>query len=119
VKEFKKKIRIELLEEADRYFDTLNDKIKSKFFVSFDKTQIGLKGSWFKSIGSDIWEFKQRDHQKFYRIFAFWDSTEATETLILATSGFDKKTKKTPKAQIERAKRIRRKYFENKKNIKG
>ena len=113
MKEFKKKIKVELLEEANNYFETLNDKVKSKFFVAFDKTQIGLKGQWFKSIGSDIWEFKTRDHQKFYRILAFWDKSQTTETLILATHGFDKKSNKTPRNQIERAKRIRKDYFEN------
>jgi len=87
-------------------------------FVSFDKTKFGLKGHWFKSIGNGIWEFRCRDHQKFYRILAFWDNTDKIETLILATHGFDKKSNKTPINQIERAKRIRKDYFEKKNNNK-
>ncbi|MBX2816497.1 MAG: type II toxin-antitoxin system RelE/ParE family toxin [Saprospiraceae bacterium] len=109
---FKKPIDIELLKEANDYFETLPDKIQTKFFVSFDKTKVGLKGDWFKSIGDEIWEFRQRDSQKFYRLLAFWDKTKESETLIVATHGFNKKTNKTPKSQKKRAIRIKREYFD-------
>lgn len=95
-------------------FERLPDKIQSKFFVAFDKTRVGLKGDWFKSIGDEIWEFRQRDNQKFYRLLAFWDKTGESETLIVATHGFDKKTNKTPKSQKERALKIKSKYFDEK-----
>ncbi len=62
----------------------------------------------------EIWEFRERDTSKFYRIFAFWDSTLENETLIVGTHGLDKKTNKTPKQEIEKAKRIRNKYFDQK-----
>lgn len=110
----KKPIDIELLEEANDYFDSLPEKIQSKLFKSFDKTKIGLRGDWFKSIGDDIYEFRERDNQKFYRILAFWDKTGDSETLIVATHGFNKKTNKTPKSQKDRAKRIRTEYFNKK-----
>lgn len=111
VPNLKKAIDIELLEEANQYFNSLPEKIQLKLFKAFDKTKIGLKGQWFKSIGDDIWEFRTRDSQKFYRLLAFWDKTGETETLIVATHGFNKKTNKTPKAQKDRAQRIRTEYF--------
>lgn len=48
-----------------------------------------------------------------YRLFAFWD-TEA-ETLVVATHGIVKKTQKTPKKEIEKAERIMKDYFNEKK----
>lgn len=110
----KKPIDVELLAEAIGYFESLPDNIQSKFFKSFDKTKDGLKGKWFKYIGNDIWEFKERDHQKFYRMLAFWDKTGEKETLIVATHGFDKKTNKTPQRQINKATFIKQNYFKNK-----
>lgn len=89
---FKKPIDIELFEEANEYFESLSEKLQVKLFKAFDKTKIGLRGDWFKSIGGDIWEFRERDRQKFYRLLAFWDKTGEKETLIIATHGFNKKT---------------------------
>lgn len=75
---------------------------------------MGIKGQWFKSLGNEIWEFREKDRNKFIRLLAFWDKTEEKETLIVATHGFYKKTNKTPKSQLDKAKSIRTKYFENK-----
>ena len=107
----KKPIEVELLVEAIEYFHSLPDKIQSKFLKSFDKTKVGLKGKWFKNIGDDIWEFRERDNEKIYRLFAFWDKTGEEETLIVATHGFNKKTNKTPKRQKNKAIRIKQNYF--------
>ena len=65
-----------------------------------------------------IFEFKERDSEKFYRIFAFWDSDTDTKTLILGTHGFDKKTNKTPISEIDRAANIKKAYFHSKNNKK-
>jgi hypothetical protein len=51
------------------------------------------------------------------RLLAFWDKTDVNETLVLATHGFIKKVDKVPANEIERAKAIRKKYFENKPKI--
>lgn len=50
-----------------------------------------------------------------YRLFAFWDKTDKTETLVISTHGIIKKVDKVPKADIEKAKQIRADYFEHKK----
>jgi len=49
------------------------------------------------------------------RLLAFWDKTDGKETLVVATHGFVKKMDKIPKEEIERALKIRLKYFENKR----
>lgn len=116
----KKKIEVELLEEAEDYFLNLNEKMQAKFLKSFDKTESGLKGPWFEKLTSKngIFEFRERDQNKFYRIFAFWDNDSKSKTLILCTHGLDKQTNKTPKSELERAIRIRELYFKDKKSKK-
>ncbi|MCF6356312.1 MAG: type II toxin-antitoxin system RelE/ParE family toxin [Draconibacterium sp.] len=48
-------------------------------------------------------------------MLSFWDKTDKTETLVVATHGIIKKTDKIPKSEIEKAKAIMKKYFEQKK----
>lgn len=111
----KKPIKVRFLKEAETYFLAQNEKIQRKFLMSFEKTEIGNKGKWFEKLkGTDgIYEFRQSDHQKFYRIFAFGDS-EDKGTLIVATHGIDKKSNKTPPKEIKKAEQIKKKYFESK-----
>lgn len=113
----KKPIKVRFLKEAETYFLAQNEKIQKKFLISFEKTETGNKGNWFEKLKNTdgIYEFRQSDHQKFYRIFAFWDSEEK-ETLIVATHGIDKKTNKTPPKEIKKAEQIKKKYFETKNN---
>jgi phage-related protein len=46
-----------------------------------------------------------------YRIFCCFDEGN----LVVLFNGFQKKTQKTPKGEIERAERLMKEYFENKK----
>lgn len=48
-----------------------------------------------------------------YRLFAFWDKLDKTETLVISTHGIVKKVDKIAKAEIEKAEKIRSEYFEN------
>jgi phage-related protein len=50
-------------------------------------------------VGSDI-----------YRVFSFFDKGK----LIILINGFQKKSQKTPKNEIEKAERIRKEYFHEK-----
>jgi putative component of toxin-antitoxin plasmid stabilization module len=45
--------------------------VNAKFFKSFEKVESGHKGDWFKHLEDEIWEFRERDSSKLYRIFAF------------------------------------------------
>ena len=48
-----------------------------------------------------------------YRLFAFWNKTGNSETLVIATHGVVKKTQKTPKKEIEKAMKIMNNYFKD------
>jgi hypothetical protein len=63
---------------------------------------------------NDIWEFRTRYNGLQIRLLAFWDKTDGVETLVLATHRFIKKVDKVPSNEIDRAVKIRAKYFESK-----
>jgi phage-related protein len=69
----------------------------------------------FKKLRDEIWEFRIRQGNNQIRLLAFWDKTDNETTLVIATHGFIKKTDKVPGNEIERAKSIRKKYFDEKK----
>jgi phage-related protein len=47
-----------------------------------------------------------------YRLFAFWDKLKKTDTLVISTHGLKKKTDKTPQGDLDKAERLRKKYFD-------
>lgn len=49
-----------------------------------------------------------------YRLFAFWDKIDNTDTMVISTHGIIKKTDKTPSSDIEKAERLRNLYFSQK-----
>jgi len=106
-------IEIILLPEADKFVDDLEISARKKMFYAIRKTKMRIYGDWFEKLRSskDIFEFRIKDSNKFFRLFAFWDSTGDDETLIVCTHGLIKKTNKTPKQDIEKAEMIKEKYF--------
>jgi len=64
----------------------------------------------------EIWEFRTKYNGIQFRLFAFWDKTEKSETLVISTHGMIKKVSKVPKTEIEKAEKLRVEYF-NQKNL--
>ncbi len=108
-----KPIEIVLLKQAEDFLDNIEEPVRKKFFISMRKTKSRIFGDWFKKmIGTDdIYEFRTDNNGKFYRLFAFWDSRDDKQTLIVCAHGLIKKTNKTPKAEIAKAEDIKDKYF--------
>ena len=88
--------------------------IKEKIYYNIRKSQVINDPELFKKLNEQIWEFRTKFNKNYYRLLAFWDKTDREETLVLATNGFVKKTKKTPENEIKRAEEIRKEYFEQK-----
>ena len=101
--------------EVDAFLDTLQQEAKAKIIYNVDKVAHGhMDKDLFKKLeNTDIWEFRTLYKGFQYRLLAFWDTE--TETLIVATHGFIKKTQKTPRKEISKAEAIRKLYFEAKK----
>jgi phage-related protein len=108
-----KPIEILLLKQAEKFIDEIEEPVRKKFFISMRKTKSRLFGDWFQKMNdaNDLFEFRVNYNGKFYRLFAFWDSTDTIETLVVCTNGLIKKSNKTPKSEIEKAVEIKERYF--------
>ena len=102
------------LEEADKFIAELENKTVRKIFYNIDLAEQTNDPRLFKKLEDDIWEVRTKYLGLQYRLLAFWDKSDSKETLVFATHGFVKKVDKVPKGEIERAKRIRENYFNNK-----
>ncbi len=62
--------------------------------------------------GTDgIYEIRVEFQSNIYRIFCCFDDGQ----LVVLFNGFQKKTQKTPKSELDKAVRLKKKYFESKK----
>jgi phage-related protein len=102
------------LEEADEFIATLDQKTAMKVFYNIDLAEQTNNPQLFKKLNGDIWEFRTLYLGIKIRLLAFWDKSDNTETLVLATHGFIKKVDKVPANEIKRAVKIRERYFKNK-----
>jgi phage-related protein len=102
------------LEEAVKFISTLDLKTARKVLYNIDLAEQTNDTKLFKKLKNDIWEFRTLYAGLQIRLLAFWDNTDGKETLVMATHGFIKKVDKVRANEIERAVRIREKYFDNK-----
>ena len=102
------------LEEADKFISELDLKTARKVFYNIDLAEQTNDSKLFKKLQNDIWEFRTKFAGLQIRLLAFWDKTDGKRTLVFATHGFVKKVDKVPSNEIDRAIRIRKKYFDNK-----
>ncbi len=98
-------------DEVEEFLDSLADKARRKIIYNIDKAKLTQDPELLKKLDSDIWEFRTKYNKIQYRLLAFWDKRDRLETLVIATNGFIKKTKKTPKVEIQRARQIMDFYF--------
>lgn len=72
-----------------------------------------IPAKFLKSInGSDgLYEIRIEESSNIYRIFCCFDNGN----LIILFNGFQKKSQKTPKGEIEKAQRIMNEYFNEKR----
>ncbi len=103
------------LQEANEFIAELDTKAVKKLFYNIDLAEQTNDPRLFKKLRDEIWEFRIRHGNNQIRLLAFWDKTDNQNTLVFATHGFIKKVDKVPDNEIERAKNIRKKYFDIKK----
>ncbi|MBX2892838.1 MAG: type II toxin-antitoxin system RelE/ParE family toxin [Saprospiraceae bacterium] len=108
------KFRVLFLEEAAEFLDLVDPKAREKIIFNIRKAQVLNDKKLFKKLKGEIWEFRTLFNKTYYRLFAFWDKTEKTDTLVISTHGIVKKTDKTPMSDLEKAENIRKLYFRQK-----
>jgi phage-related protein len=106
------KFKVEFLEEASEFLDSLDEKVRDKIIYNITKARFSNGKELFKKLTDEIWEFRTLFNKTHYRLFAFWDKSEKTDTVVISTHGLIKKTKKTPQGDLDKAELLRKKYFE-------
>lgn len=91
---------------------SVQDKID--WTIGLVKTLKIIPEKFFKHLeGSDgIFEIRVKVGSNIYRIFCFFDKGN----LVILMNGFQKKTDKTPKNEIEKVERLKQLYYEEQEN---
>jgi phage-related protein len=92
------------------FFDKQNDKVKAKIVWTFELVEDlqRVPETYLKHIEntSGLYEIRVQLGSDIFRIFCFFDQGQ----LVVLANGFQKKTQKTPKKEIEMAIKIKEEY---------
>ena len=94
------------------FLDRQTKKVRDKFIWTFqliEEIEI-VPTKYLKHVEDGIYEVRVKLGSNIYRVMAFFDE----EKLVLTINGFQKKTQKTPKSVITKAKKIRYEYEQEK-----
>lgn len=98
-----------------KFFDKQRAEVKKKlnWTLYLIATVERVPEKYFKHIaGSDgIYEVRVEVGSDIFRVFCFFDKGN----LVVIANGFQKKSQKTPKNEIERAEKLKAQYFNEKK----
>ena len=112
------RFRVDFLDEAKEFLDGLDEKSRNKIVYNIWKVRSLNDKELFKKLQDEIWEFRTKFNKTYFRLFAFWDKSDKIDTVVISTHGLIKKTDKIPASEIERAEKLREKYFNEKTSRK-
>lgn len=92
------------------FYEKQKQKVKDKILWTFRiiETQQQIPTDYLKHMeGTDgLYEIRVQQGNDIFRIFCFFDEGK----LVVLANGFQKKTQKTPKSEIEKALKIKKEY---------
>ena len=88
------------------------ERLKMKYLLSLLETEDRMPVKFIKHISDGIYELRLSYSGNIYRIFYIFDEGN----IVVLFNEFQKKTQKTPKKEIEKAKKIKEDYYEHKRN---
>ena len=74
------------------------------------KTQERLSSNFVKHIRDGVFEMRASHEGNIYRAFFIFDEGN----IVMLFNGFQKKTQKTPKSEIDKAVKLKNEYYESK-----
>ena len=96
------------------FFINQRQKVKDKIIWTFDLIELidKVPETYLKHLeGTDkLFEIRVQSGNDIFRIFCFFDEGN----LVVLANGFQKKTQKTPKQEMEKALKIKTEYYESK-----
>jgi phage-related protein len=96
------------------FFDTLKPEVQRKFnwTLQLIATLDRVPEKYFKHMAGStgIFEIRVEVGSDIYRVFSFFDKGQ----IVILLNGFQKKTQKTPKNEIDLAEKLKKQYFDEK-----
>lgn len=94
------------------FYESQVDNVQAKieWTLQLIRTTQLVPEKYFKHIEKGIFEIRVEAGNNIYRIFSFFDKGN----LVVLGNGFQKKSRKTPKSEIEKALKIKEEYFNEK-----
>jgi phage-related protein len=92
---------------AREFVDSLDDKAGARIDAFIERLRVygnRMQGKFVKKLTEDIFELRVKQFDRIFRVLYFYQPG----TLIVITSGFQKKTQETPPTEITRAEQLRK-----------
>ncbi|MCO4807143.1 MAG: type II toxin-antitoxin system RelE/ParE family toxin [Flavobacteriales bacterium] len=100
----------------EKFLKRLDSKVQDKIFKIIEaiETLERVPSNYLKSIQGvkGLYEARIKLGSNIWRVFCFFDG----DRLVILLNGFQKKSQKTPKTEIEKAVRLMNEYYNDKKN---
>lgn len=95
------------------FISTLNEGVIKKidYALSLLRIQHKVSKKFVKLIRDGLYELRVEWESNIYRIFFIFDDGN----IVVLFNGFQKKTQKTPQEEIEKALKIKQRYYEHKR----
>ena len=98
------------------FFGTLRDDVKKKFnwTLKLIATLNRVPAKYLKHIkdSTGLYEIRVESDGNIFRVFCFFDKGK----MIIHNNGFQKKSQKIPRKEIEMAEKLKKQYFDEKRN---
>ena len=89
---------------------TLKTQNKIDWVIDLIKTLETIPQNYFDTVGDGVFEIRIEFQSNIFRVFCCFDEGN----LVILMNGYQKKSQKAPKTEIEKAKAIMTEYFEEK-----
>jgi len=96
----------------DTFYQSVSTKVQNKILwtLKIIEEMDRIPETYFKHLENTdgLYEIRVKSGSNIYRIFCFFDAN----SLVVVGNGFQKKTQKTPKQEIELANKIKKEYYD-------
>jgi phage-related protein len=91
------------------FYSELDEEVQAKIDYVFElvKSLDIIPKRFFQHLDDGLFEIRVEFESNIYRIFCFFDAGH----LVVLLNAFQKKTQKTPKQELELAKKLKKQYF--------
>lgn len=98
----------------EKFIATLSTKevLKLNYIISLLETEDRLPVKFIRNIRDGLYELRMEYSSNIYRVFFIFDEGQ----IVVLFNGFQKKSQKTPKEEIEKALKIKEAYYGDKQS---